>query len=208
MKTHYKLKKKISLCICFLLLAFLSSAQNVDEQQLKKIYDSALSEGKSYDWLNYLSNQIGGRLSGSIQAQQAVNYTKMELDSLGLDRVWLQSVMVPKWVRGTPEFAYFETTPGVTTNVPITALGGSVATPQKGIKAGLVEVQGIEELAALGEAGIKGKIVFFNRPMDPTLINTFSSLFRGSGPTRCWSRGGLKIWCTWGNRTVYEPTLG
>ncbi|WP_298472764.1 M20/M25/M40 family metallo-hydrolase [uncultured Maribacter sp.] len=151
------------------------NAQNVDEKQIKSIYDAALTKGQGYDWLNYLSNQIGGRLSGSIQAQQAVEYTKSELDSLGLDRVWLQPVMVPKWVRGTPEFAYFETSPGHTTNVPICALGGSVATPQKGIKAGVIEVQGIEELKTLGKEKIKGKIVFFNRPMEATLISTFQS---------------------------------
>lgn len=169
------MKKTISLTIFSLFLLISSNAQTVDELQLRKIYDAALMEGKSYGWLNYLSNQIGGRLSGSIQAQQAVNYTKMQLDSLGLDRVWLQPVMVPKWVRGNPEFAYFETTPGVTTNVPICALGGSVATPQQGIKANILEVQGIEELAKLGKEKIKGSIIFFNRPMDATDINTFSA---------------------------------
>ncbi len=198
MKTNYKLKKTVNLFIYSFLLTTLVSAQNVDERQFQKIYETALSEGKAYDWLNYLSNQIGGRLSGSIQAQQAVDYTKLQLDSLGLDRVWLQPVMVPKWVRGTPEFAYFETTPGVTTNVPITALGGSIATPQKGIKAQVVEVQGIGDLAALGEAGIKGKIVFYNRPMDPTLINTFSAYSgavdqRGSGAAEAAKYGALGV---------------
>ncbi|WP_289645563.1 M20/M25/M40 family metallo-hydrolase [Maribacter aestuarii] len=195
---NYKLKKRINLLIYSLLLTTLVYGQSADEQQFQKIYEAALSEGKAYDWLNYLSNQIGGRLSGSIQAQQAVDYTKLQLDSLGLDRVWLQPVMVPKWVRGTPEFAYFETTPGVTTNVPLTALGGSVATPQKGIKAGVIEVQGIEDLAVLGEAGIKGKIVFFNRPMDPTLINTFSAYSgavdqRGQGATEAAKYGALGV---------------
>jgi hypothetical protein len=141
----------------------------------RKIYTASLTNGKSYDWLNHLSNQIGGRLSGSVQAQQAVDYTKKELESLGLDRVWLQPVMVPKWVRGTPEFAYIETEPGVTSNVPICALGGSVATPVGGIKASVVEVSGVEDLARLGEDAVKGKIVFYNRPMDPTMINTFQS---------------------------------
>ena len=161
--------------IGLLLFVGVASAQSTDQQQLAKIYNAALTQGKGYEWLNHLSNQIGGRLSGSIQAQQAVNYTKDRLDSLGLDKVWLQPVMVPKWVRGTPEFAYFETSPGVTTNVPITALGGSVPTPQKGIKANIVEVQGIEDLSTLGRDQIEGKIVFYNRPMDPTLINTFES---------------------------------
>ena len=150
-------------------------AQSDDAQQIKAIYDAALTEGRSYEWLNHLSNQIGGRLSGSIQAQLAVEYTRDQLDSLGLDRVWLQPVMVPKWVRGTPEFAYLETKPGITTNVPICALGGSVATPLGGLKANLIEVSGIEELEELGREQIAGKIVFYNRPMDPTLISTFQS---------------------------------
>ncbi|PCE64300.1 M20/M25/M40 family metallo-hydrolase [Sediminicola luteus] len=163
---------------CVLVLLFVGLfgfAQTKDEKQIKSIFDTALTEPQGYEWLNYLSNQIGGRLSGSVQAQQAVDYTKKELDKLGLDRVWLQPVMVPKWVRGGTEFAFFETKPGHTTNVPICALGGSIATPRGGIKAPVIEVNGIEELAQLGESNIKGKIVFYNKPMDPTLISTFSA---------------------------------
>ncbi|NAS11209.1 M20/M25/M40 family metallo-hydrolase [Poritiphilus flavus] len=165
--------KKI-LVIFFLSTAVLF-AQTEDEKAIRSFYDAALTQGKAYDWLNHLSNQIGGRLSGSVQAEQAVRYTRIQLDSLGLDRVWLQSVMVPKWVRGTPEFAYIETRPGITSNVPITALGGSVSTPVGGIKAKVIEVQGIEDLAVKGRDQIEGKIVFYNRPMDPTLISTFQS---------------------------------
>ena len=152
-----------------------TQAQSDDEKQLRAIYDMALTDGMAYDWLNYISNQIGGRLSGSVQAQEAVEYTKRQMDSLGLDRVWLQPVMVPKWVRGTPEFAYIETKPGITTNVPICALGGSVATPDGGLKAEIVEVTGIDELEQLGREKIEGKLVFFNRPMAATIIRTFKS---------------------------------
>ena len=174
MKNSYNVKSKLALLVV-IFFTYFGFSQSNDQEQIKKLYDAALTQGKGYDWLNYLSNQIGGRLSGSIQAQQAVNYTKSQLDSLGLDKVWLQPVMVPKWVRGTPEFAYFETTPGVTTNMAICALGGSVATPPKGIKANIIEVGGIEELATLGKDKIQGKIVFFNKPMDPTQINTFNA---------------------------------
>lgn len=165
--------KKITLLL--LLLSYYGFSQTTDEEQIKKIYTSALTDGMAYDWLNYLSNQIGGRLSGSVQAEQAVDYTKKQLDSLSLDRVWLQAVMVPKWVRGTPEFAYLETAPGVTNNLPICALGGSVATPLGGLKANVIEVKGVEELQELGRKKIEGKIVFYNRPMDAGLINTFES---------------------------------
>jgi len=159
--------------LIFLLIVGTVNAQTDDEKQIKAIFDTSLTEGMAYDWLNHLSNQVGGRLSGSVQAEMAVDYTKAQLDKLGLDKVWLQPVMVPKWVRGVPEFAYMETSPGVTTNMDICALGGSVSTPLGGLKANVVEVQGIDELAALGNDKIEGKIVFFNRPMNEKLINTF-----------------------------------
>jgi hypothetical protein len=156
------------------IFAFNLTAQT-DEDVLKAIYKQSLTNGKSYDWLSHLSNQIGSRLSGSLGAERAVAYTKEELEKLGLDRVWLQPVIVPKWVRGAKEFAYIEGEPGKTTNVNICALGGSVATPALGLKAGVVEVKSFEELEKLGTEHIEGKIVFYNRPMQPDLIHTFEA---------------------------------
>ena len=59
--------------------------------------------------------------------------------------------MVPTWVRGPKEFALIETEPGITFNVNITALGGSVACTSVGLKANVIEVFGLEELEALGK---------------------------------------------------------
>ena len=146
-----------------------------DEKIISDIYTNSLTKGQSYNWLDYLSNNIGSRLSGSLGAEKAVAWTKEELEKLGLDKVWLQPVMVPKWVRGIPEFAYIETKPGNTIKVNICALGGSISTPSTGLKAKIVEVSGVKELEKLGRDKIKDKIVFFNRPMDASLINTFES---------------------------------
>ncbi|QED37808.1 M20/M25/M40 family metallo-hydrolase [Antarcticibacterium arcticum] len=146
-----------------------------DSLEIRKIYDMALLNGRAYNWLDHLSTQIGPRLSGSYNAQRAVEYTKKELEQLGLDKVWLQPVMVPKWVRGAKETAYVETTPGTKRDLKITALGGSIASPAGGTKAEFIEVQGIEDLARYGEENIKGKIVFYNRPMQANLINTFEA---------------------------------
>lgn len=149
-------------------------AQTNDEQRLKEIYDSALTNSKCYSWLDDLSNKIGSRLSGSAGAEKAVLYTKAELEKLGLDRVYLQEVMVPKWVRGEKETAYIQ---GFKKKieVPICALGGSVATSKNGLSAIVIEVHSIKELAELGTEKIKGKIVFFNRPMDSKEIETFDA---------------------------------
>ena len=162
------------LIVVFLFTTVQFSAQN-DADNLKKIYSSSLTNGMSYQWLDHLSNQIGGRLSGSLNAEKAVQYTKEEFEKLGLDKVWLQPVMVPRWVRGAPEFAYFETSPGVTTNVNICALGGSVATPAGGLKAKIIEVGTYEDIKTLGREKVEGKIVFINRPMQADLINTFEA---------------------------------
>ena len=161
--------------ILILLLSPFFIFSQTDEEVISDIYSNSLTDGQSYNWLDHLSNNIGSRLSGSLGAEKAVIWTKEELETLGLDKVWLQPVMVPKWVRGIPEFAYIETSPGNTIKVNICALGGSISTPSTGIKAKIIEVSGVEDLEELGKDNIQGKIVFFNRPMNSSLINTFES---------------------------------
>lgn len=186
------------LIILVSLLFCLNVTAQTDAEIINQIYNTSLTNGKSYQWLDYLSNQIGGRLSGSLNAEKAVEYTKAELDSLGLDKVWLQPVMVPRWVRGAPEYAYIETAPGKTTTVNICALGSSVATPGGGIKANIVEVKDFEELSVLGRENIEGKIVFFNRPMQPDVIHTMQAYGgavnqRGSGATEASKFGAVGV---------------
>ncbi len=167
--------KKLWLLLTFSCLSLNAQTENGLENQIKKIYQEALTHGKSYDWLDHLTNQIGGRLSGSLNAERAVKWAKEELGVLPVDSVWIQAVMVPKWVRGTFEYANIESSPGNTINVNICALGGSIATPSAGIRANVIEVKHLEELVKLGKDKIKGKIVFFNRPMNAELVNTFEA---------------------------------
>lgn len=188
--------KQFIFMVCFLVT--LNTSAQTDAEIINQIYKTALTNGKSYQWLDHLSNQIGGRLSGSLNAEKAVEYTKAELDSLGLDKVWLQPVMVPRWVRGAPEYAYIETAPGKTTTVNICALGSSVATPAGGIKANIVEVKSFEELEVLGKEKIEGKIVFFNRPMQADVIHTMQAYGgavnqRGSGAKEASKYGAVGV---------------
>ncbi|WAC01841.1 M20/M25/M40 family metallo-hydrolase [Lacinutrix neustonica] len=162
--------------LLLIILTFTSMVfSQTDEEVLKTIYTQSLTNGKAYEWLDHLSNTIGGRLSGSENAEKAVAWGKTELENLGLDNVWLQEVMVPKWIRGEKESAYFITGSGTSVPVAICALGGSIATSNSGLKAKVIEVQNFEELSTLGKDAIKGKIVFFNRPMQADLITTFSA---------------------------------
>jgi hypothetical protein len=175
------MKKTIVLAL-ILFNGFVVLAQTKQEQTIKEIYKSSLTNSKCYTWLDDLSNKIGSRLSGSVGAEKAVLYTKAQLETLGLDRVYLQEVMVPKWVRGEQEIAYIQDNKTKIT-VPICALGGSIATAKTGLTAEVIEVHSIKELSELGTDKIKGKIVFFNRPMNNEEIESFHA-YSGAGDQR------------------------
>ena len=130
------------------------------------MFDAALVEGHSYENLRSLCKDVGARLSGSPEAEKAVNWAKVLLESYQFDKVWLMPVKVPHWVRGDIEEAGVNGKP-----MSIKTLGGSVSSNGK-IEAKVIEVQDFDELAELGEEVIKGKIVFFNRAFDRRLIST------------------------------------
>src|SRR5712691_3634597 len=136
--------------------------------ELKKLQQAALTSDYAYRQVAHLANNIGPRLSGSAQAQKAVEYVAGELKALGLD-VQLEKVMVPHWVRGE-ETAALVQFPGqaenTTQKVVLTSLGGSVATPPDGLTAEVVVVRDFDELKSLGKEKISGKIVVFNRAYD------------------------------------------
>lgn len=155
----------------FMVLFGVSGLKAQDSLMIRKLYDEALVNGKCYENLRYLCKSIGPRLSGSLNAQKAVEWSKKLMDTYGFNKVYLQEVIVPHWVRGGKEQAYIidgdKHIP-----VAIAALGMSVATPTAGIAANIVEVKSLAELDVLGESNIKGKIVFFNGPFDPRFIET------------------------------------
>ena len=166
--------KSIFLITFFLFISKILLSQSEVEKNIQILFKKSLTEGKSYEWLDHLSNKIGGRLSGSLNLQRAIEWSKNELENLGLDKVYLQSVMVPKWIRGTFEYANIETSPGNTINVPVCALGGSISTPLGGLRANVIEVKSFDELSKKKNQ-VEGKIVFFNRAMRADLVNTFEA---------------------------------
>jgi carboxypeptidase Q len=142
-------------------------------REIKRVQQAALQSDYAYRQLAHLCNNIGPRLSGSAQAQQAVEYIAAELRKLGLE-VKLEKVMVPHWVRGEETAALTEypgMAPGTTQKVVLTALGGSVATPPEGLTADVVVVNSFDELQALGRNRVAGKIVLFAAKFDQQLAD-------------------------------------
>ena len=148
-------------------------SQKSDSSIARTIYDEALIKGESYEMLEYLCLSIGHRLSGSPQAAAAVEWARQKMVEYEFDKVELQEVMVPHWVRGDLEYGKIVNSAAIgTKEVPICALGGSIATGSNGVTARVIEVTNFDQLEELGRKGIEGKLVFYNRPMDARYIHT------------------------------------
>ena len=151
-----------------------SPKNDEDALFIKQFFDKSLTEKQAHAWLRTLCFEVGNRLSGSAGAAAAVTWGKATMDTLGLDSVWLQPCMVPHWVRGEREIARVEAANGQPAmDLNCLALGMSVGTGSAGVQGGILEVKSLDELDKLGEAAVRGKIVFLSRPMDPTQISTF-----------------------------------
>jgi hypothetical protein len=175
------------------------SAQTLSE--LKQLQQAALKSDYAYRQTAHLSNNIGPRLTGSVQAQKAVDYVAAELKALGLE-VQLEKLTVPHWVRGE-ETASLVEFPGMAANttqkIILTALGGSVATPAEGLTAEVVVVRNFDELEALGRDKVAGKIVLFNYPFDKQMAAQSKAgpaygqavKYRGQGPSAAGRLGAV-----------------
>ncbi len=172
-------------------------SQRSDSSVVKRIVDEVMTNSKAYENLRYLCKKVGPRLSGSTQAQQAVEATARMLKEAGADTVYLQPCMVPHWVRGAKEQGKVFLDKNQTFDLHLTSLGNSEGTGPKGVTAEVVEVNSFAELEELG-ASVKGKIVFFNFVMNPTYISTFraygeSGIARRRGPSAAAKLGALAV---------------
>lgn len=163
------------------LLGILSAAKCVQDKPesdygevAERIRKAGLKEEGAFEFLRRITG-VGPRLTGSPEAAAAVDLARAMMAELGLDEVHLEPVTVNRWVRGEREEARIIGS-ATTGPVPLTvcALGGSMGTPESGITAPVVEVGSLEELDRLGPL-VKGKIVFFNRPMDRTQTEPFAA---------------------------------
>jgi carboxypeptidase Q len=173
----------------------ITASQQPYESVAKQIISEGLQSCKAYSLLEELSIKIGPRLVGSPQAAQAVEWGKKTMEALGFQKVHTEPCMVPHWVRGSTEKASILTSDGKIIPVNICALGGSIGTVDGGITAEVVQVKSFEELQLLGDK-VKGKIIFFNRPMDRSKISPGEAYGgavnqRGSGAVEAAKVGGV-----------------
>jgi carboxypeptidase Q len=171
--------------------------------RMQQIRDAAMRDPYALTELRHLTDNIGPRIAGSPQAQQAVEWVAAEMRALGAE-VTLEKATVPHWVRGveTGELvAWPGQAAGTTQKVVLTALGGSIATPAEGLTAEVIVVPDFAALKALPAGAAKGKILLFNHPFDKELAAVGDGggayggavAYRGVGPIAAGSVGAAAV---------------
>lgn len=155
------MQRLISLCLALCLPTVQQGLHQQYEKAAAQIIGTAMVDPTAYERLEYLSDQIGPRLSGSPQLEKAIQWAVEQMKADGLENVRAEPVLVPHWVRGEESGEIISPTHH---KLSLMALGSSVGTPAEGVTAEVIEVTSYEELDALGEA-VKGKIVLYYKPM-------------------------------------------
>ena len=182
--------------VAMLSMSSFCNAQDADEVLVKRIVNEVMTNSTAHANLRKICKDIGPRLSGSLNAQRAIEATAQMLRDAGADKVYLQPCMVTHWERGAKETGFIKIN-GKKTNLQLTALGNSEGSGKKAVQGSIVEVASMEALHELGNA-VKGKIVFFNIKMNPTHIETFrayseSGIGRRSGPAQAAKYGAVGV---------------
>ena len=172
------------------------SAQTSDSVFIRRLADEILLRSMAYDNLRVLTKQIGPRLAGSAGMVKAEQWGVAAMQRAGADSTWKQQCMVPHWVRGGQDQARAVVN-GKTNTLDVVALGNSIGTGPTELMAPVMEVRSFEELQQRQQE-VKGKIVFYNYPFNPTLVRTFQAYgdankFRGQGPSQAARYGALGV---------------
>lgn len=150
-----------------------------------RLIGAAMTSDHAYTRLSELCDGIGHRLSGSAALERAVQWAAESMRADGADRVILQPVMVPHWVRGAESATLVEPGPHP---ISMLGLGRSIGTPPGGITADVVVVGSFDELKMLPNAAIRGKIVLWDVPFT-TYGETVK--YRSDGAKRAGARGAV-----------------
>jgi carboxypeptidase Q len=187
-----RLVKQIAFVCITLLSVHSSTAQSStafkdDELFIKKISDDIFVNGECYENLRYLCKKIGHRLSGSAGMYKAENYcSKLIVQYAGINALIKQKTTIPYWVRGGKDAAIIKVN-GKKIALNVTALGNSLGNMGKDGFIPVIAFNDLEAFKANPEA-VHNKIVFFNKPFNPTHVETFKAygengVYRRSGPS-------------------------
>jgi len=193
-------------CLFIIMTLFISALQAQteliasDELVLAgELRDAALKDGTGYEILESLTTEVGPRMGGSPGDAKAVIWAKKKFESLGFDRVITEPVNFPKWDRLNESARVISPFPQ---NLTITALGGSIATPEGGLTAKVVEFSTLAELMEVPDNSLNGAIAYISNRMERTRDGS------GYGPAVAARSGGANAAASKGASAVLIRSIG
>ncbi|HJN77699.1 MAG TPA: M20/M25/M40 family metallo-hydrolase [Myxococcota bacterium] len=151
--------------------------------EVERIREAASQSDVAYRRLQTLCDDIGHRISGSDELERAIDWAHGLMREDGLS-VHTEPVQVPKWVRG--EESARVVVP-YQRDLQVLGLGMTVAGE---LRAEVVAVSSWEELEALDDSAIEGRIVLYDVPFT-TYGETVQ--YRGKGPVEAAKRGAVAV---------------
>ena len=142
--------------------------------------ERALQDRTSWAVVESLTTEVGPRLAGSDADARAVRWAEAKFEALGYDKVWLEEVRFPKWVRRSERG---EVLGDHAQPLTLTALGGSVGGT---VDAEVVRFADLAALEAAPAGSLAGKIAFVDYAMTRARDGSGygpGSRVRGRGPS-------------------------
>ena len=131
-------------------------------QAAEALRDDVVVRNEAWMLLESLTTEVGPRLAGSEGDVRAVAWAQQAMKSLGYDRVWTEPVTYPVWKRGAESAEIVSPHPQ---RLVVTALGGSIGTPRRGIEAEVVAFSTLQALKEARPEDVRGRIVFIGNRM-------------------------------------------
>ena len=127
-----------------------------------QLREQALQDKTAWQVVESLTTKVGPRLAGSEADARAVHWAQAKFKALGYDKVWLQPVSFPKWVRRSERG---DVIGAHAQPLTLTALGGS---PGGTVDAEVVRFADLAALEAVPAGMLAGKIAFVDYHMQRT----------------------------------------
>lgn len=169
--------QKLSLAIAPLPLLFAQPASAASDDAL------------AWSIVEGLTTEVGHRLAGTEAEARARDWGMKKLKALGFKNVAIEPFPMKTWVRGV-ETAYI--TAPYPQKLAVTALGGSGATPEAGLKGNIVVFSTFADFKAAPDAAVMGKIVYVGHAMKATQDGSsygYFGVLRRSGPNLAARKG-------------------
>ncbi|HSE35753.1 MAG TPA: M20/M25/M40 family metallo-hydrolase [Blastocatellia bacterium] len=163
MKNHTRLFLTTLLLVSLVSSAISARQRAADpiEQQAARIAGSILVNGRSMDYLRGLTDQFGGRLTGTAAYQRSAEWCAEQFRAAGIKNVKLEPFTIPNgWDRGS---ARGRMTSPMDRPVHIQSLGWSPSTPPEGVKAEVILFSELAPEKIRAQTGkLKGRAVMLD----------------------------------------------